>query len=131
MKYLLLLLILASCGSRKTNLSKVNIKSDSLSVENSRILSQNIRLNDIGEIVPFDPLKPMIIDGKEYFNVSIKYDKTKFEDFKIEENTKIIELKKDINTKNKLTEKKDNSNLWIGIVFIVGILIIVYFRTGR
>lgn len=130
MKYLFLLLILASCGKRTASNQSTYIKTDSLSVENSRVLSQNIRLNDLYALVPFDPLKPMIIDGKQYFNVSIKYDKSKFEDFKIEENTKIIEIKKENESKSKLTEKKDNSNLWIGIVFVVGLLIIIYIRTG-
>lgn len=128
---LFMLAVITSCGKRTTSNQSTYNKTDSLSVENSRILSQNIRLNDLYTLVPFDPLKPMIIDGKHYFNVSIRYDKSKFEDFKIEENTKIIEIKKENKSQNKTTEKKDNSNLWIGIVFVAGILIIIFVRTGR
>lgn len=128
MKYLLLLLIITSCGKRTTSNQSTYFKTDSLSVQNSRILSQNIRFNDIVELVPFDNSKPMIIDGKKYFNVSIRYDKSKFEDFKIEDNIKIIEVSKEDKTSNKQTEKKDNSNLWIGIVFVVGICLVLYFK---
>jgi hypothetical protein len=131
MKYLLILLIITSCGKRTTSNQSTYFKSDSLSIENSRILSQNIRLNDIGELVPFDSSKPMIIDGKYYYNAIIKYDKSKFDDFKIEDNIKVIEVSKEDKTSNKETEKKDNSNLWIGIVFVVGLLIIVYVRSGN
>ena len=131
MKYLLLLLLIVSCGKRTTSNQSTYFKSDSLSVENSRILSQNIILKDIYTLEPFDNSKPMIIDGKYYYNAIIKYDKSKFEDFKIENNTKIIEIRKEDKTENRQTEKKDNSNLWIGIVFVIGLLIIVYVRSGK
>ena len=131
MRYLLLILLIVSCGKRTTSNQSTYFKSDSLSIENSRILSQNIVLNDIYTLEPFDNAKPMIIDGKYYYNTIIKYDKSKFEDFKIEDNTKIIEIKTENKTENKATEKKDNSNLWIGIVFVVGLLIVIYLRTGN
>jgi len=131
MKYLLIFLIIVSCGTRKTSNQSTSFKSDSLIVENSRILTQNIVLNDIYTITPFDASKPIIIDGNTYFNVTIKYDKSKFNNFEIKEATKVIEIKKETETKNKVTEKKDNSNLWIGIVFVVGLLIIVYVRSGN
>lgn len=131
MKYLLLILLITSCGKRTTSNQSAYFKSDSLSVENSRVLSQNIRLNDIGELVPFDNSKPIIIDGKYYYNAIIKYDKSKFNNFEIKENTKVIEIKTENKSENKETEKKDNSNLWIGIVFVVLLFVFLWFKMGK
>ena len=64
---LFVLIILFSCGTRKTSQQKTTFKSDSLSIENTRVLKQNIELRDIYSIKPFDALKPMIIDGKELY----------------------------------------------------------------
>jgi len=124
----LLIGVVTSCGgTRKTSLSKVDIKSDSLSVENSRILKQNIVLNDIGKIRAFDPLKPFFVDGKEYFNATIEYDKSQFNNFELQEVSKIIELKKDTKTKYKITEKSDNTILYIGIAFVICLFIFLWF----
>jgi len=131
MKYLLILLLLISCGTRKASLTKYDIKVDSISIDNKRILKHEIIFNDIYTITPFDSNKPVIINGKEYYNASIKYDKSKFDNFQIEDNTKIIEIKKDIVIKEKQTEKKDNSNLWIGIVFVVCLFTFLWFKTGK
>jgi len=128
MKYLLLLLIITSCGTRKTSNQSTSFKSDSLSVENSRILTQNIVLNDIYTITPFDASKPIIIDGKTYFNVTIKYDKSKFNNFEIKEVTKVIEIKKETENKNKETEKTDYSNTIIGIVFVISLFVFLWFK---
>jgi hypothetical protein len=131
MKYLLLLLLLLiiACGKRTTSNQSTYFKSDSLSVENSRILSQNIRLNDIGELVPFDNSKPMIIDGKYYYNAIIKYDKSKFEDFKIDDNIKVIEIKKENKTEDKQKDKSDNTILYALLFFIFSTFVFLYLKT--
>ena len=67
MKYLLIIFLIVSCGARKTSQQKTTFKSDSLSIENTRVLKQNIELRDIYSIKPFDALKPMVIDGKELY----------------------------------------------------------------
>jgi len=128
MKYLLLILLIVSCGKRTISNQSTSFKSDSLSVENSRILSQNIVLNDIYTITPFDASKPIIIDGKTYFNVTIKYDKSKFNNFEIKENAKVIEIKKETEAKNKVTEKTDYSNKIIGIVFVISLFVFLWFK---
>lgn len=75
-----------------------------------------MRLNDIGELVPIDNSKPFIVDGKEYFNVSIKFDKSKFNNFEIEKrNIETSTGKSEIN-ETKQTTKNNN---WIFIVLIV------------
>ena len=119
MKYLILILIFVSCGTRKTDRQYHEFKSNYSFNDSSYTLNQNIRLNDIGELVPIDNTKPFIVDGKEYFNVSIKFDKSKFEDFELN--------KKNIGTstgqseilETKQTEKSDNTILWIFIALIV------------
>jgi uncharacterized integral membrane protein len=116
-----------SCGNRKTAITKTSIKSDSLSVENSRILKQNIVLNDIGQIRAFDPLKPFFVDGKEYFNASIIYDKSQFNNFELQEGSKIIELKKDLSEKQKDVKKTDYTVLYLGIIFIICLFIFLWF----
>jgi hypothetical protein len=130
MKYIIALILLftISCGgTRKTSISKVDIKTDSLSIENSRILKQNIVLNDIYQILPFDPLKPFIIDGKSYFNASITYDKSQFNNFQIDEGNKIIGVSKDTSEKSKDVEKSDNTILFSIIAFIVCLFIFLWF----
>ena len=121
------LVILSSCGHRTTSTGKTQIKTDSLNIENKRILSQNITWSNIGSIKPFDALKPMLIDGKEYFNVSIQFDKSI---------SKSIEIKGSENfsyssgfglIKSKNTEKKDNTILWIGVSSVVVLFIFLWF----
>jgi predicted acetyltransferase len=116
-----------SCGNRKTTQSKTSIKSDSLSVENTRILKQNIVLHDIGMVRALDPLKPFFVDGKEYFNASIIYDKSAFNNFELLEGTKIIELKKDVFVKKKDIEKTDYTILYLGIIFIIVLFVFLWF----
>ena len=136
----LLLLSLAmlamSCGgTRKTNKQYHEIKSNYSFNDSSYILTQNVRLNDIGELIPIDNTKPFFVDGKEYFNVSIKFDKSKFNDFELDQkNIGTVNGKSEI-TDNKQTEKSDNTILWIFIALIVVIGIIAYlkipsFKTG-
>ena len=125
-----------SCGgTRKTNKQYHEIKSNYSFNDSSYILTQNVRLNDIGELIPIDNTKPFFVDGKEYFNVSIKFDKSKFNDFELDQkNIGTVNGKSEI-TDNKQTEKSDNTILWIFIALIVVIGIIAYlkipsFKTG-
>ena len=96
--------------------------------DSSYILTQNVRLNDIGELIPIDNTKPFFVDGKEYFNVSIKFDKSKFNDFELDQKyVGTVNGKSEI-TDNKQTEKSDNTILWIFIALIVVIGIIAYLK---
>ena len=118
-----------SCGgTRKTNKQYHEIKSNYSFNDSSYILTQNVRLNDIGELIPIDNTKPFFVDGKEYFNVSIKFDKSKFNDFELDQkNIGTVNGKSEI-TDNKQTEKSDNTILWIFIALIVVIGIIAYLK---
>jgi hypothetical protein len=130
MKYLLILLLLISCGTRKTSQQKTTFKSDSLSIENTRVLKQNIELRDIYSIKPFDALKPMIIDGKEYFNTTIVYDKSKFDNFEVSQGEKVIRIETEKEVKNKESEKTDYTILFatvpIAVLFEIVIEVAVF-----
>ena len=128
MKYLLILLLLISCGTRKTSQQKTTFKSDSLSVENTRVLKQNIELRDIYSIKPFDVLKPMIIDGKEYFNATIVYDKSKFDNFEVSQGEKVIRIETEKEVKNKESEKTDYTILFASMFFIAFLFIFLWFK---
>ena len=128
MKYLLILLLLISCGTRKTSQQKSTFKSDSLSIENTRILKQNIELRDIYSIKPFDVLKPMIIDGKEYFNATIVYDKSKFDNFEVSQGEKVIRIETEKEVKNKESEKTDYTILFASMFFIAFLFIFLWFK---
>lgn len=130
--YLAVILIgvVISCGTRKTKTSHHVFKSDSIIVDNSVILSQNIRFNNIVSLKPINPLKPIIFDGKEYFNASIVFDNSEIKDFQIEQKNLSVDVSKKTMEKVKEIEKSDTSNLWIGIAFVIGLVIYFLIRMG-
>jgi len=130
MKYILILLLFISCGTRKTDSNFFSIETDSIIIENNRILTQNIRFNDIGSIKPFDVTKPLIIDGVVYYNSIISYDKSKFENFEVKDFNKSVDLKKEAVNKGKTTEKTDNTILFLGLFFIFCLFVFLWFKTG-
>lgn len=128
MKYLLILLLVIGCGTRKTSQQSTIFKSDSLIIENKRVLKQEIILKDIYSIKPFNVLKPMIIDGNEYFNVTIDFDKT---NVIINTDEKLDSFKKGSvsqSEKNKETEKTDYTILYLGMFFILCLFIFLWFK---
>ena len=131
MKYILILLLLISCGTRKTSQQKTTFKSDSLSIENTRVLKQNIELRDIYSIKPFDVLKPMIIEGKEYFNATIVYDKSKFDNFEVSEGEKVIRIETEKEVKNKESEKTDYTILFASMFFILCLFVFLWFKLKK
>lgn len=103
---LILLLILASCGSRKVALEKTSIKKDSIvetkvtvvTLENKEKTDSTniITTTDTDEIVitPIDTCKNIVVDGKIYKNVILRIKKTK-------SNTLYTNKKKESETKLK------------------------------
>ena len=123
--------VVISCGTRKTKTSHHVFKSDSIIVDNSVILGQNIRFNNIVSLKPINPLKPIIFDGKEYFNASVVFDNSEIKDFQIEQKNLSVDVSKKSMEKVKETEKSDTSNLWIGIAFVVGLFVFLWFYLTR
>ena len=127
----LLLATYCSCGSRKVDIQHREFKSDLSVVDSSYVLTQNSRLNDTGEFTPIDNTKPFMVDGKEYFNVSIKFDKSKFDSIKIDKkNISTVSSTSEI-TDNKKTEKTDYTILIIGLAAVLLIGAILFFRFGK
>jgi len=125
---ILILFLLFGCGTRKIGKEYHEISSNYSFNDKSYILTQNVLLNDIGELVPIDNSKPFIVDGKEYFNVSIKFDKSKFDNFEIKKrNIKTSTGKSDV-VETKQTTKNNN---WIFIVLIVCGFLFLWFWLPR
>ena len=124
---ILIMILLSSCGTRKVSNKQTTFKSDSLIIENKHVLSQEIILNDIFTLKPFDTLKPIIINGKSYFNVIITNDKSKI--IKTEDKTenKFSNIKKESEVKIKESEKTDNTVLYIGLFFVLCLFFFLWF----
>jgi hypothetical protein len=134
-------LTLFSCATRKVAMTKsvVETKTDSVVVE--RKDSVSVQQNAISikesidefEIVPIDTAKPLIIEGKKYFNAAIRLKKTNRE---VVDTTKIvvakseertIEVKKEEEKKSvdKKVEKKSFTFIWLWILLIVSAAVAV------
>jgi hypothetical protein len=123
-----ILILLVSCGTRTAETKFTGIKTDSISINNKRTLSNSVRFNDILFVKAIDTSKPLIIGGIEYMNASITFDKSIVKDNKEVVDSKVIRVKKDISKKEKITQKKDNSNLWIGIAFVLCLFVFLYLK---
>lgn len=128
MKYLLILFLLVSCGTRKTSQQSTTFKSDSLTIENKRVLKQETELKDIYSIKPFDVLKPMVIDGKEYFNASIVFDKSIINKSNYGESSTIKKGSIEKIEKAKETTKTDYTILYLGMFFILCLFLFLWFK---
>ena len=119
MKYIFIVLIFVSCGTRKTEV----VHKDSIVIENSYSQGSKTVLSNIFTYTPLDSLKPMIIEGKTYENAIVSNDKSKTV---VKWKDRVI-TKKETIYKTKNIDKKDNSNLWIGIAFVIVIGLVIYF----
>ena len=120
MKRIFIVLIFVSCGTRKTEV----VHKDSIVVENSYSQGSKITLSNIFTYTPLDSLKPMVIEGKTYENTIVSNDKSKTV---VRWKDRVI-TKKEIIYKTKIIDKKDNANIWIGIVFVLVIGLVIYFK---
>lgn len=126
------MLLLVSCGARKTDIAKIDIKKDSIAetkvivttIENKiKTDSTNIVTNiDSSEITitPIDSSKTIVVDGKSYKNVVLKIKKIKANSLYINNKkesdikrmdsvviTKVIK-KEVIDGKTKVIDKKES-----------------------
>lgn len=122
MKWFVFFLVLFyGCGKRITSNEKHYFKKDSLIIQNNTELKQNYTWNDIGLIKPFDNSKPFFVNGKEYFNAVIKFDKTVYSEIEIKANENLSYKNSENSETKKETKKVDYSNL----LFVIGILIVL------
>ena len=131
LKIIIILLLLSSCGTRKVSNKRTTFKSDSLIIENKHVLSQEIILNDIFTLKPFDTLKPIVMNGKSYFNVIITNDKSKITKTEDKTENKVSNIKKESEVKIKESEKTDNTVLYIGLFFVLCLFIFLWLMLRR
>lgn len=117
---ILLLLILCSCGTRKTDTQQ----SENIIIQNQYDTGSKIVLGNTFTYKPFDVSKPMIIEGKTYSNAIVSNDKSIV---KTNWNTKYV------NTTitrylTKQTEKTDNTILYIGLFLVLVLGILAWFK---
>lgn len=123
---ILLMSAIWSCGKRTTSFERTEIKNDSLQIDNKIELTQKSQLQEIGSIKPFDNSKPMVIDGKKYFNVSIEFEKSLKGELNIKYIKNLSYSGSKAEAENKETEKTDYSNIWIGLSAVIGTLFVLY-----
>lgn len=137
---ILLSFLLFSCASRKVlvNKTQVETKIDSTAVEKKDSVS--VQQNAISikedtdevEIVPIDTAKPLIIDGKQYFNATVRLKKTRRHVVDSSKSTvsksieKTVSVKRDVKAKvfDKKVDKKAN---YIGFLWLILVLIALWF----
>ena len=148
--FILVSLVFISCGSRKVDKSKTEIKKDSISVvdvqtnvqTNLQIEESNISKIDTTEdefiIEPIDSSKEITVNGKTYKNVKIRHKKTKVNSLytnkkKVVKNALKQQIKhnKQVVSTNKLivekkVYKKESIAKYFYILFILIILYIIY-----
>lgn len=114
MKYLVLLLLITSCASRKVDVSKTEIKTntDSTAItktDSTSIINKNVYFTENTtelEIKPLNDSLPIVIDGTSYFNAVLKYKK---------QNKVLVDTSKIIVSKNVLKQvyksKQETKNI--------------------
>lgn len=117
---IIIIILLSSCGTRKTDTQQ----HENIIIENNYSQGSKIVLGNNFTYKPFDALKPMVIDKKEYVNVIISNDKsTVMEKWKkkTEYITKTI-------TVYRTTQKTDHTILYIGLFLVLIIGVLAWFK---
>lgn len=136
--FIILVLLITSCASRKVDVSKSSIetKVDSsviVKIDGTYVKEANVAVVENYEELeykPLDSLKPMVIDGKSYINTIIKSKKKNTVKIdKKKEIAKVYSVKK-INVKKKGVKKEfvkkvdKKANYWMYLWFLVPVILI-------
>lgn len=121
MKYLLILLLLVSCGgTRKVESEKL----ESIEVNNTYSSGSKIVLGTNLTFTPFNNAKPFKVDGKQYENVIVSNTANKtIEKWKV----KTIYRTKTI-YQTKISEKTDYTILIASMFFILCLFVFLWFK---
>lgn len=140
--YLLILLILTSCGSRKVQITQQEKQVETNIVENTTTVdSSNVEVKfnyetNIFTIEAKDNLKPFTYNGKSYFNVVLRHENKK-DNSLYKKDIRIVKneaKQSNIKSKEVFKEKKiqrDNYNIKYFILFFILLLIILYYIFKR
>ena len=144
-KFIFLFLILASCGSRKVAIDKIDtvVKVDSTSTikKDEVVLTQNnVSINtdtDEMEICPISDTIPMVVNGITYKNAKIKYKKTKTaivdttkkqEVRKESQEVKVVKDKREKTFKKNVDKKESHSVYWWWLLIVLLVALFFYAR---
>jgi ATP-dependent Zn protease len=144
-KYSLILLstiLLISCGTRKSETNKTDVKNKDVVTDNSTIetkIDSNTKVIDCTstdevEIIPIDNTKEIIVNGKKYKNVRIKSKKTK-NNVVVDKVVKVAKkqqnnIKKKSKANVQVKQKEvvsEKGNFWNWILLIILIIAFGYF----
>jgi hypothetical protein len=147
-KILLVLVLFTSCGARKSQVSTVDTKIDSTTIATEQVsikTESSETLQDTTSIIeeeyePINDTLPMMIDKKNgvYKNARIKSKKVKSglsvskkgESVTNQRKSTLNEVSIDVESKDKVTDKKESFSSWIWLLIIAGI-ILAYFEMKR
>jgi hypothetical protein len=136
--------LLFSCATRKVSITKSQVETsiDSIIFEKNKVIGFNENAIKIKEVVdefeisPIDTSKPLVIEGKEYFNSTIKIKKTKREVVDTTKTTVVVsdykqtevskEEKKEAYDKS-IDKKPSYMNLWWLLLIPIVIFSIRFF----
>ena len=124
----ILILLLFSCGTRKTDISYQKQSKDSITIENHYTQATKTILGSSFTYAPFDGLKPMVIDGKKYENAIVSGSTKKETSKTITKLQKVYVNHYFTITKTKQTQKTDVSNLYIGLFLVFCFFVFAYFK---
>ncbi len=143
---LISIFVLVSCGARKVDVSKVEVKAsiDSavvIKVDGTYVKENNVVIEecvDEIEYIPADTSKPMVINGKKYINTIIKSKKQKKKTVDKTKVTDKVSFVKKLNVKrkdaSKVAEKKTDRKqnylafIWLLLPFLI---IAIIYRYGK
>jgi len=117
---IIILSFLFSCGTRKTDTQQL----ENIVIENQYSTGSKIVLGNAFTYTPFDPLKPMVIEGKKYNNAIVSNDKSIIREvWKRETKYKTITIEK-----TKATIRENHDFLYIGLFLVLILGILAWFK---
>ena len=140
--YLLSLIFLTSCGSRKVQITQQEKQVETNIVENTTTTdSSNVEVKFNYELNIFtveakDNLKPFTYNGKSYFNVVLRHENKK-DNSLYKKDIRIVKneaKQSNIKSKEVFKEKKiqrDNYNIKYFILLLILLLLIIYYILKR
>lgn len=140
--YLLGLIFLTSCGSRKVQITQQEKQVETNIVENTTTTdSSNVEVKfnyetNIFTIEAKDNLKPFTYNGKSYFNVVLRHENKK-DNSLYKKDIRIVKneaKQSNIKSKEVFKEKKiqrDNYNIKYFILLLIILLLIIYYILKR
>jgi hypothetical protein len=144
MRYLFLLLLLASCGARKVNKSttETTTKSEITVTDSTKVYTKEVSEGDIYtneyEIIPIDTIKPLVIIDSQGKKTTIKNGRikkrTQISRFKALKSQSVHNTRKTQKTATQSTKSSEKhtertqSFWWLWLLLIIAVILYIYRR---